>query len=183
MLASYTNLRSSPCVKCKRLMDPNAQFPTVRTRVRTKTADSQHVYQWQAFHKGCVWEAFQTALTATSYSNSSKKKGASLYIAAVLLLIIPRHIIIYILRALLGCRKTWAYVDGRYWGLLTWCRTYAVDASQPANFLRELGKWRARVWMSWMRLWTFSFFHPIHIICIPLESWQSRSDQKAITLK
>ncbi|MCJ1343320.1 hypothetical protein MMC31_001513 [Peltigera leucophlebia] len=54
MLASYTNLRSSPCVKCKRLMDRNAQFPTVRTRVRTKTADSQHVYQWQAFHKGCV---------------------------------------------------------------------------------------------------------------------------------
>ena len=54
MLASYTTLKASPCVKCKRLMDPSAQFPTVRTRLRTKTTDSQHVYQWQAFHKSCI---------------------------------------------------------------------------------------------------------------------------------
>lgn len=55
MLASYATLKTNLCVKCKRLMDSSAQFPTVRTRLRTKTTDSQHVYQWQAFHQSCIW--------------------------------------------------------------------------------------------------------------------------------
>lgn len=79
MLASYTTLKASPCVKCKRLMDPSAQFPTVRTRLRTKTTDSQYVYQWQAFHKSCIWIALSAGGHCRDYLSyiNAKNKNPS----------------------------------------------------------------------------------------------------------
>ena len=54
MLASYIDVKSSPCIKCRRLLDQNAQFPVVRMRKRTKGPDGLFVTQWLAFHIGCT---------------------------------------------------------------------------------------------------------------------------------
>lgn len=53
-LASYADVKSRPCLKCRRLLDQNAQFPVVRTRKRTKESDGHFVTQWQAYHVGCT---------------------------------------------------------------------------------------------------------------------------------
>ncbi len=54
MLAAYVDIKSSPCLKCGRLLDQNAQFPVVRKRNRTKGPDGLFVTQWQAFHADCI---------------------------------------------------------------------------------------------------------------------------------
>lgn len=121
MIASYTTLKASPCVKCKRLMDPSAQFPTVRTRLRTKTPDSQHLYQWQAFHKSCVWTALSVGHCRgyLSYINAKNKNLNSKRICLChLSFCIPWRIILYISRFFRVQKGMWGYVYERRWGLL-----------------------------------------------------------------
>lgn len=135
MLASYTTLKSSPCVKCKRLIDPSAQFPTVRTRLRTMTTDSQHVYMWQAFHKGCIWKVLSVGIAAITLTRQSKERNqrkAYVPMLSWLLYTATHHYLDASFSTSLdvfgrrgGCA---GYVYYRRWGLLTaWCQTSILD--------------------------------------------------------
>ncbi|KAL8762621.1 MAG: hypothetical protein Q9184_001422 [Pyrenodesmia sp. 2 TL-2023] len=53
MLASYTDIRSRRCSKCQRLLDPNAQFPIVRSKKKTKQSDGHYRLAWEAYHTSC----------------------------------------------------------------------------------------------------------------------------------
>lgn len=54
MLASYSDVKSRPCVKCSRLLDRNAQFPVLRSRKKTKQPDGRNAIQWLALHTACT---------------------------------------------------------------------------------------------------------------------------------
>lgn len=53
MLAAYSDIRSRSCSKCNRLLDPNAQYPIIRTKKKSRQSDGQYRLLWQALHKGC----------------------------------------------------------------------------------------------------------------------------------
>lgn len=157
MLASYTTLKSSPCVKCKRLMDPSAQFPTVRTRLRTKTTDSKYVYQWQAFHKGCIWVALSVGIAVTILIHQRKKQpSVQLIYLCHLSFCKPRRIILYISRCFQvqkGCEDMYtggagdcSQLDARPRPL-----TMAADVLQPDPFPWGTGGTRIKKKMSRIR--------------------------------
>ncbi len=53
MLASYTDVRTRPCVKCSRLLDRNGRFPVVRAKKIWKTEEGQPG-EWSALHSSCA---------------------------------------------------------------------------------------------------------------------------------
>lgn len=53
MLSSYSDVKTRPCVKCKKLLDFNAQFPVIRIGRTRKESNQEVVDAWDALHLGC----------------------------------------------------------------------------------------------------------------------------------
>lgn len=168
MLASYTTLKSSRCIQCKRL---------IQITVTTSGKPSTRAIMRSPFSR-LWWRPLIQQQPKT-------ENGASLYIRHL----VPtyttthsRHLSLF-----LGAGGSCASVYGRCWGFLTWCRTYTVDALQPATFTEgtmEMKSKEQRTRMSWIRLWKFLPPIPLTVcIRIPYKRKQSRSDQKRTTLR
>ncbi|KAI9828172.1 MAG: hypothetical protein M1826_006100 [Phylliscum demangeonii] len=60
LLASYMNLTSTKCRRCRDVLDSRPQFPTARTRVTTRTtrtsagAKDKMRSEWHAYHEDCI---------------------------------------------------------------------------------------------------------------------------------
>ncbi|KAE8152170.1 mediator complex subunit 27-domain-containing protein [Aspergillus avenaceus] len=50
MIASYTDVKLTPCVKCAKMTDPATQLPTVRRQKSSHPSDTV----WEAYHPSCV---------------------------------------------------------------------------------------------------------------------------------
>ncbi|MCJ1467629.1 hypothetical protein MMC07_006254 [Pseudocyphellaria aurata] len=55
MFASYSNLLSSPCIKCNQLFDRGYKFPLARKPKGTKAGSNCQTSQWQALHIECSY--------------------------------------------------------------------------------------------------------------------------------
>ncbi|KAL8646839.1 MAG: hypothetical protein Q9210_005904 [Variospora velana] len=53
MLASYVDIRSRKCSYCHRLFDPDAQFPVLRSKKKSKQFHGDDKLAWQAYHTSC----------------------------------------------------------------------------------------------------------------------------------
>ncbi|KAI4286378.1 MAG: hypothetical protein L6R35_004371 [Caloplaca aegaea] len=53
MLASYVDIRSRKCSNCHRLLDPDAQFPVLRSKKKSKQFNGDDKLAWQAYHTSC----------------------------------------------------------------------------------------------------------------------------------
>ena len=51
LLASYNNLKSTPCRKCHKLIDPNFQLPVARQQLDPKDGAEP---QWEILHESCL---------------------------------------------------------------------------------------------------------------------------------
>ncbi|EGD95236.1 hypothetical protein TESG_02726 [Trichophyton tonsurans CBS 112818] len=54
MLASYTDIKRSPCVSCKKMINSNAQLPTVRKPKTVITSNGDSKIAWEPFHPQCI---------------------------------------------------------------------------------------------------------------------------------
>ncbi|KAI9820241.1 MAG: hypothetical protein M1827_005863 [Pycnora praestabilis] len=54
LLASYTNIKSMPCIKCSKLLDTKPQFATIRRKNETSSVAGTGETSWKAYHEGCV---------------------------------------------------------------------------------------------------------------------------------
>ncbi|PYH88254.1 hypothetical protein BO71DRAFT_404011 [Aspergillus ellipticus CBS 707.79] len=56
MIASYANIKTTPCVKCAKMTDSAANLPTVRKPKAVSGVDQQQPggIVWEAYHVGCV---------------------------------------------------------------------------------------------------------------------------------
>ncbi|MCJ1401542.1 hypothetical protein MMC11_004758 [Xylographa trunciseda] len=53
MLASYSDIKTTACHKCGKLLDFDAQFPILRSAKRTKGSSDTFSVAWEALHTGC----------------------------------------------------------------------------------------------------------------------------------
>ncbi|KAF3492241.1 uncharacterized protein GIQ15_01758 [Arthroderma uncinatum] len=54
MIASYTNIKRSPCVACRKMINAKAQLPTVRKPKTVAAPNDSAKTIWEAFHPLCV---------------------------------------------------------------------------------------------------------------------------------
>ncbi|KAI4106899.1 MAG: hypothetical protein LQ339_002871 [Xanthoria mediterranea] len=54
ILASYVNFQKTPCSRCRRLLDRNAQFPLLRVDRSSGHHEGRTGVQWQPLHLNCV---------------------------------------------------------------------------------------------------------------------------------
>ncbi|EFR05136.1 hypothetical protein MGYG_08148 [Nannizzia gypsea CBS 118893] len=54
MLSSYTDIKRSPCVSCKKMISSSAQLPIVRKPKTVTTPNGDSKAAWEPFHPQCV---------------------------------------------------------------------------------------------------------------------------------
>ncbi|KAL1955501.1 hypothetical protein VTO42DRAFT_8527 [Malbranchea cinnamomea] len=54
MLSSYANVKKKPCIGCNRLLDSEAQLPTVRKPRLLKFSDAKSTFEWDPYHPRCA---------------------------------------------------------------------------------------------------------------------------------
>jgi hypothetical protein len=59
MICAYSDIKQQPCQKCNKLIDDNAQLPTIRRATNIDSADGNNnditdkSISWEAYHEAC----------------------------------------------------------------------------------------------------------------------------------
>ncbi|KAK2759415.1 hypothetical protein FQN54_002893 [Arachnomyces sp. PD_36] len=54
MIAAFAYVKQTPCLKCQKMTDAQAQLPTIRKSKPSKDDDGKRVFIFEPFHRGCL---------------------------------------------------------------------------------------------------------------------------------